>query len=239
MCTLTYIPSSEHDFYFTHSRDENPKREFASPSLREMEMFTVVSPKDLKAGGTWIMASTNRVACILNGAFEKHTPNPPYKHSRGIILDHLFSFKSFSDFLREYDFKDLENFTLICWEDSKLYVLRWNGLKLFFKKLDPKKPYIFSSSTLYDRKQKELRKSWFSHWLNHNPKPSLEDILDFHLEAGDGNKSYSLRMKRGPILETLCVSSVYLQSSGMNFYYQDLLKDTEYQLEIPELLKEC
>lgn len=86
MCTVTYLPVST-GFVLTQNRDEAPTR---SPQIisKEKRFGTeLLFPKDTKAGGTWIAtARDGRTACLLNGAFEKHKHEPPYRLSRGLVL---------------------------------------------------------------------------------------------------------------------------------------------------------
>ncbi|MBK9018424.1 MAG: NRDE family protein [Saprospiraceae bacterium] len=49
-----------------------------STSTVRVVAASLIFPRDTAAGGTWIAASdTNRVACLLNGAFVKHKHQPP------------------------------------------------------------------------------------------------------------------------------------------------------------------
>lgn len=222
MCTLSFVPLKDEHFCFTHNRDEDPNRPFTMPHKLKYGDVEIWSPTDEMAGGSWIGLTHDRVACILNGAFSKHIPNPPYRHSRGIVLKDLFTFSSFDAFQKNYDFEGLENFTMICWDKGALYALVWDGKELFVESLDTKKCHFYSSSTLYSKTQKEIRRKWFFDWILKNPEPSQDDILDFHMNAGSDQKEIALQMQRGDYIKTVCVSSVNMDARQMELYFHDL-----------------
>lgn len=72
MCTVTYIPT-KNGFCFTSNRDEKASRETIQPTIYINNGMELIYPKDKVAGGTWVAADgKNRIACLLNGAFEGH-----------------------------------------------------------------------------------------------------------------------------------------------------------------------
>src|SRR4051812_680580 len=87
MCTVTYIPVGEKRF-ITSNRDEKIFRKKASPPQPYLHgKISLIYPKDGEAGGSWIALNENgNVAVLLNGGFEKHTPEPSYKRSRGLVF---------------------------------------------------------------------------------------------------------------------------------------------------------
>src|SRR6185295_19041785 len=107
-------------------------------------------PKDGDAGGTWMAIHENGNAIVfLNGGFTSHTPQPPYRKSRGLILlDLIESTAAYHSFMA-INLNNIEPFTAIIWDDGHLFECRWNGRK-YHKQLDPLQPHIWSSATLYD-----------------------------------------------------------------------------------------
>src|ERR1700712_4455776 len=87
MCTVTFIPSGN-KILITHNRDEQGSRSKAIvPKEYTINGYTMLFPKDSAAGGSWIAINRNGAAAVLlNGAFKKHTHNPPYRKSRGLIF---------------------------------------------------------------------------------------------------------------------------------------------------------
>src|SRR5687768_1683567 len=100
MCTVTFIPVRD-KIYITSNRDEKHWRSPAlEPAVYPFSTGRLLFPKDADAGGTWIAAHENgQTIVFLNGGFVCHTPNPPYRRSRGLILlDLLNSANAWSAF---------------------------------------------------------------------------------------------------------------------------------------------
>ncbi|MFW0694651.1 hypothetical protein ACN091_10365, partial [Aliarcobacter butzleri] len=88
-----------------------------------------------------IAMTTGLTACLLNGAFVAHTPQPPYKHSRGLVVLDAFDYVSIDSFINQYSFTGIEPFTLLLAETDRLsgqrlVELRWNGRRLFISESD-------------------------------------------------------------------------------------------------------
>ncbi len=115
MCTVTYLPLQDNGFILTSNRDETILRKSALPPAKyTIHNKCVVFPKDQQANGTWIATSPRSYTlCLLNGAFEKHTPNTSYKKSRGLALLDFFHYANANDFIDKYDFKGIEPFTML------------------------------------------------------------------------------------------------------------------------------
>ena len=114
MCTVTYLPLKDNNFILTSNRDETPLRKATSPNTYLENGIELTYPKDELAGGTWIGTSNkNRLVCLLNGAFVNHSRNKYYKMSRGIIVKNILSTKDAVGFINEFDFIEIEPFTLI------------------------------------------------------------------------------------------------------------------------------
>src|SRR5688500_18696780 len=104
MCTLTYIPLKD-GFLFTSNRDERRLRAPAlPPEVYRVHGKDILFPKDGEAGGSWVASSDSLQLCLLNGAFERHIPNPPYRLSRGIVLLDAFGYEGFHAFFEKYSF---------------------------------------------------------------------------------------------------------------------------------------
>ena len=210
MCTVTYLPIADNQFILTSNRDETPLRKTIPPKKYVEDGVTLTYPKDEIAGGTWIgVSSKNRVVCLLNGGFVNHKRKLPYKMSRGIIVKNILIADNAIAFINEFDFTNIEPFTLILIDwDVKLvtYELVWDGVKKHFKPL-AQEPKIWSSSPLYTPEMKEEREMWFTNWLENNKKDSLKNILEFHKNNSLGTKEISPKMKR-KFVETVSITSI-------------------------------
>ena len=91
MCTVTFLPKGDTDFILTSNRDEDPSRASLALVAESVGSQIVHFPKDPKAGGTWFASNkSDFTLCVLNGGFEKHKHNPPYRLSRGLMVLDFF-----------------------------------------------------------------------------------------------------------------------------------------------------
>jgi hypothetical protein len=222
MCTVTYIPLQDDDFILTSNRDESPLRKTILPKKYIEDETEITYPKDEKAGGTWIGHSTKkRVVCLLNGGFEKHTRKQTYRMSRGVIVKKLLSVEDALAFISQFNFNEIEPFTLILvsWEKKlKAYELVWDGAEKHFKELG-NSPEIWSSSTLYNKDQKDLRQMWFADWLKNTEKYNENNIRKFHLNDNLGEPEFSIKMKRDNV-ETVSVTSITKEGEKLKMNYE-------------------
>ena len=113
MCTVTYLPIGDVDFILTSNRDEQPSRKTIAPKVYVEDGVELTYPKDELAGGTWIgLSDRNRLVCLLNGGFTKHTRNSYYKMSRGVVVKKILSDANAVAFITDFDFKFILNKTI-------------------------------------------------------------------------------------------------------------------------------
>jgi hypothetical protein len=236
MCVLTYIPTSRNSYFLTNNRDEATVRTKALPPKRyRLNNTQVFFPKDPQSGGTWIATSDNFTICLLNGAFEKHTPQPPYRQSRGQIIVDFFQYKNIVDFTESYNFSGIENFTLVIIENTNsmnICELRWNGANLSEKNIDANQSHIWSSSTLYPPEVVSNREQWFEDFLKKNPTLTQEEILDFHKNGGNGDPENDLNMNRNDELKTQCIMQIVRHNQHHSFSFHDLLSNQELRYQV-------
>jgi Transport and Golgi organisation 2 len=223
MCKVTVIPSGD-SFFFTSSRDEWEGRQVASfPALHEIRGQLLLFPRDPQGGGSWIAVhESGNMGALLNGAVFLHQHKPPYQKSRGLILLDLISNLSPVNAFKDSDFKLIEPFTVILFDAQKLYSCKWDGNKKWLASHSTLEPQIWSSVTLYDSVTIYKRETWFKNWISLNPFPSADEIIRFHLEAGDGDPCNDLLMNREGRIFTNSISSVGLSGESASFRYVDL-----------------
>jgi hypothetical protein len=224
MCTVTLTNiASVNGFILTSSRDEAPNRKTIAPEMYIEEDVKMLFPKDAVAGGTWLgVSEKKRLICLLNGEFEKHDRNPPYRLSRGVVVKQLLAVDDFEAAIGKYDLHDIEPFTTIVveWnEELKFMEFVWDGHKKYYKNLSLGS-HIWSSSPLYSEEMKILRREWFLKFNNSNPMTS-ENLLEFHHSAGVGDPEIDVRMDRG-FVKTQSISQVELSDEKILFSYKDL-----------------
>jgi hypothetical protein len=223
MCTVTFIPAGD-TYLITSNRDEKSYRKQAmAPAIYHNGDVSLLYPKDADAGGTWIAVSDKgQTGILLNGAFHRHIPKPPYKKSRGLaLLDILLNETPLNKFLR-FDLENIEPFTLILLDNTLLHECRWDGHEKYHRLLEKTRPLIWSSATLYDEEVAQKRQQWFEKWLKNNPIPSIKDALDFHQFGGDGDEYNDLRMNRDGKVFTVSVTGIELNNEKAVMHYLDL-----------------
>ncbi|MCF8378413.1 MAG: NRDE family protein [Bacteroidales bacterium] len=227
MCTVSYIPLSDQSFVLTHSRDETIKRPISSPPMEKNAVNeTVLYPIDPKGKGTWIGASrSGRMASLLNGGSHRHEFNPPYKHSRGLIIPEYFNHVNFEHFFNVYDFDGLEPFTLLIFEDNKIYktVKSENDIKVSI--LDNSRPYMFTSSSLYPPETDHARRLDFNRWLPGKFQPTDQEILEFHKKHLFEYTKNVYRPDEGHIIKTVSITMIKNSKIGVEMDYYDLVND--------------
>lgn len=225
MCTVSFIYKGKLDFILTSNRDEAINRKTIAPRLYDEGGVSMVYPKDTVAGGTWIGASgQNRLLCLLNGAFVKHSREASYKKSRGVLVKELLYVSDIQKEIENYDFDDIEPFTLIIidWDfELKLIELIWNGVNAQITAL-PLESKIWSSSTLYNNEMKMLRQQWFKEYLSQNGS-SKEELLCFHEHYGIGDSMLDMKIDRG-LLKTVSITQFEKEQGRIQVTYKDLLK---------------
>ena len=228
MCTVTYIPVKD-KLFLTSNRDEKQwRRDAAIPAVYAYETGKILFPKDADAGGTWIAVHENGNAIVLlNGGFLAHTPEPPYRKSRGLILlDLIKGATPYNSFLA-VRLTGIESFTAIVWDNHHLFECRWDGKQKHSKQLNQELPYIWSSVTLYDDAVIRKRSQWFETWINQNRRPTIQDIMHFHQFTGDGDSNNDLRMNRNGAIFTVSVTSLAISSTNASMQYVDLKNDLQ------------
>ena len=228
MCTVTFIPVKGSEYILTSSRDEQTTRPPATgPVISQFGSYTLMYPKDLKGGGTWIACDNyGKTVCLFNGAFSAHLPQYPYRHSRGLIVLDFFRFPDIESFLSDYDLDNIEPFTLVIIHNRTLLEFKWDGERKYLLNQDYTSPRIWSSATLYERKIIKLREQWFNEWINTDKLSKQPDLINFHLEAGDGRKETDVLMERKEFaLKTVSITSIAVLEYKAHMEYLDLINN--------------
>ncbi len=227
MCTVTYI-SKPNGFCLTSSRDEKVFRPTIAPDYYNIDGDTLLYPKDLLAGGTWIAVSKKeRLACLLNGAFKKHQKQETYSRSRGTVLLESFTYQNILSFIYKVNLVDVEPFTLLLIEHSnavltEFYELRWDGINKYLNKIDETISSIWSSSTLYSEEITTQREILFKQWLEKYKEFPDNNILNFHNQKHGLDNKDDLIMERDNGLKTLSISQIIVESGLITFNYHNL-----------------
>ena len=180
MCTVSYVVT-ESGYILTSNRDEDPLRgAFPPEEWHQDGLSSFKAPRDAVSGGTWFAVDDRgRSACVLNGAFEKQSWQPPYPVSRGLLIPTAFRAPGFSEFFHQQDFSGMAPFTLIL-IDECLQVVRWDGHRRTLQFLSRNRAHLWSSSTLYSREEHEKKLDTFSRFLEEGRGHLAHRILELH-----------------------------------------------------------
>ncbi len=232
MCTVTYAPKYHNCFLLVSNRDESEKRRDVIFPYEDAHLEAVY-PKDVQGGGTWVASSKRGITlCLLNGAFKKHERVLPYRKSRGLLLLEALEYRDCNQFVSSYDFTQIEPFTLVMVYQSassvKLHEVRWDSQKIHSKELDSTVAHIWSSCTLYKDDVVLKRQKWFKEWFQERDY-SIDNLLDFHRNAGEGVADESVFMKR-PGVGTISITGIDAQLTETEVYYNDFEELRKFSL---------
>lgn len=221
MCTVSYVPAKE-SIILTSNRDEHIARGNTLPPQPHIHRNKkIVYPKDEKGNGTWIgLNEDNCAAVLLNGAFEKHTRNPPYKHSRALLIPYILQSANPIKALENYDLQGIEPFTLVIFLNGQLIEYRWNETRLFEKELNVQSAYCWNSVTLYSEETEKLNNKELNKLTAGNV--TATEIFEFHKR-----KKYELQMPVNSSIndiKTISISQIVLTDGGNDFVYHDYLQ---------------
>lgn len=236
MCTVSYVPTSN-GYILTSNRDENPQRGTVKPPQKyDFNGKSVFMPLDIVSNGTWFLTCENSfTVCLLNGAKANHIKAEKYRHSRGRIAIDFCKYNDLEDFIKKYDFNEIEPFTILVIETSNklnFNTIRWDGKVLERTINDASKPLIFSSATLYSPEIMKKREDWFFQYLEENNEISQESLVNFHTTTQTENKINGLIIDRSEILKTVSVTSIDYNSNRTMLNYIDLNKKTNFNYRI-------
>ena len=229
MCTVSFVSSND-KFIITSNRDEKIIRPSAiEPKNYLVNNKNILFPKDPKAGGTWYaVTEQGTILVLLNGADEKHEVKLPYRRSRGLIVLDIISTISAIKTWKVIDLDNIEPFTLVLFQENKLYQLRWNGTEKSTLNLDSFKSHIWSSSTLYSKEIREKRADWFVNFLETKPQITEDEMYNFHRYTENDNSENGLVINRDDIMKTLSITQSVVEKNKVTVLHHDLIAQKDF-----------
>lgn len=229
MCTVSFV-NANGKVIITSNRDEKIVRpEAIEPQNYLINNKNIIFPKDKKAGGTWFAINEHAtILVLLNGADEKHILKEAYRKSRGLIVLDLISRESVINEWNKINLENIEPFTLVLFENQKLYQLRWNEKEKSTLELDNNQSYIWSSSTLYSKQISQKRASWFYTFLDTKPEVNADELFNFHRYTEEDNTEHGLVINRNNSLKTVSITQTVIEENKVTIHYNDLLAEKDF-----------
>jgi hypothetical protein len=229
MCTVSFVKANG-KIIITSNRDEKIIRPNAiEPKTYQLNNKNVIFPKDNKAGGTWYaIDEQSNVLVLLNGAEEKHILKDSYRKSRGLIVLDLIGSESPLKAWKTIDLEQIEPFTLVLFENQKLYQLRWNETGKSTLALDTDQNHIWSSSTLYSKEVRNKRANWFFTFLDTKPEVNETELFNFHRYTEEDNNEHGLVINRNDVLKTLSITQTIIEQNKVSIHYNDLIAEQDF-----------
>ena len=238
MCTVSFV-SVGNKKIITSNRDEHIQRPTAAAPMAEIiNGQKLIFPKDAKAGGTWFAASESGVVSVLlNGAFVKHVPAPPYRKSRGLILLDIIAAEDPLTSFAGIGLQNIEPFTVVHYMPGQLFELRWDGNKKYEKELDVSGNHIWSSATLYNEEVVAYRKDLFHRFIETTTVPTTGDVYRFHANNNNDEEN-GFVINRSTGLKTFSITQAVATKDQIDFIHSDLLQDKTFKetMHIPHAL---
>lgn len=165
------------------NRDEQHSRLESFPPHVWLEGF--VAPLDMDAGGTWLAVKPDgTVLALLNHyppSFTKCTP----ALSRGTLIAALAARpeRPTPALLRSFGAESMNPFRLVALSLKRAVIFTWNGKRLSRNEMQGDTEFITSSSW-HPQAVTDVRHEMFRRWLQDNPSPELEAMIQFHSMMG-------------------------------------------------------
>ncbi len=224
---LTYIPLENGRYILTQNRDESIMRPVATPPIKKrLGDLDVVYPVDPQGRGTWIgVSSEGRAAAILNGGSKKHQHKPPYRHSRGLIIPDFLRSPDFEKFYNGYDFSGLEPFTMLIFENGRIFEIIKEEKTLGYKELPATKPLFRLSYPLYPADSIDERSLAFYRWYYQQKDISPAQVFDYHYRDRYEMKHIPKYDTGRHILRTVSITQVQKGQNRFKMDYYDAVND--------------
>jgi hypothetical protein len=227
VCTVSFVPYKKNKYILTFNRDEkvNRGRLVTFPNFLMHNQIRGWWPKDVQGEGSWIGFSNVRSVCLLNGGFEAHIHNPPYRKSRGkVLLEALYGEKpeTFSNMIA---LDGIAPFRILWVEHTpklSTFELVWTGTEKHFTSLLTE-PWLRASATLYSQSIRETKKKALDNFLA-GGLPNETQLREFHLQSGDSEDGWVIR--RADDTHTVSLTQICWDGSTGSMSYWDLTANT-------------
>jgi len=135
-------------------------------------------------------------------------------------MKQFFEFNQAVDFFENYNFWNIEPFTMII-VDQDIYEFRWDGSTKYVKTLDKTEVHIWSSCTLYNQQSQDKREQLLRISLANTNLDDSEALIKAHTFYIPQDQSNGLFIDRD-IVKTISHTQVKLTGSVISMKHFDL-----------------
>ena len=235
MCTLTYAPSSN-GFILVSSRDELKTRPTTLPKIYNHNGQSILYPRDEIGGGSWIAISQGRrIACLLNGAYAQYYPVKKYPKSRGEIVIKATTEPNWPESWEKLSLEGYESFTLVTVElnpEPEIVLWIWDEFQKSNHIQISNRPFILSSSTLYDEESKKERQKWFDQWINTHQYSKDFNLPEFHTFEHSKDPTKNILLLREMGLQTLSITEIRFDNPRLEIVYNDKIDQSRLIIDL-------
>jgi len=232
MCILSIVKTEE-GIAVTSNRDEQRSRKHSqTPEIIDFKSRQTILARDTQALGTWLLTdNSGRTAILLNGAFEFHSPSPPYRESRGIILLNLFQEENFKSAFLFYNLENIEPFQVIYLDTDQAFQCVWDGNQKHLFAIDLSTPQVFFSPTLYTKEQQEEKRNHFFKTLAEIDSIDSAQLLEIHSNQNISSLDLNFFMSREH-QTTKSISQVELNSTQTKYVHWQAWDGQKHELTL-------
>jgi hypothetical protein len=232
MCILSLVRTAN-SIVLTSNRDEQRVRPNSlPPEIISTKNRKSILARDAQAKGTWLLTdNVGRTAVLLNGAFECHTPTPPYRESRGIILMNLFQEENFKSAFLFYNLENIEPFQVVYLDQTEAFQCVWDGTQKHVFQIDLSTPNVFFSPTLYQREQQELKKNHFLKSFDQANSQEAQTLFEFHTSQNEDHSDLNFFMNREN-QTTKSVTQIELHATHSNYCHWQAWDNQRHDLTL-------
>jgi hypothetical protein len=236
MCILSVVKSSDR-LIITSNRDEQRSRKNSQvPETINLVNRRAVLARDAQALGTWLLTDDfGRTAILLNGAFTGHTPTPPYRESRGIILMNLFQEEDFKTAFLFYNLENIEPFQVVFIYKKNAIQCLWDGTQKHVFAIDLTRPKVFFSPTLYEPEQQDFKRNNFLSIFGKSDSITSTDLFNFHTAQSEENADSNFFMNR-EFQTTKSVTQIEIENNQSQYVHWQAWDNQRHEITLPHAL---
>lgn len=226
MCTLTYVPRPSESI-ITVNRDEAPSRAASAPIIRQKDGRRFwLAPEPISGSSNTILDIINqRLAVLLNGAFVAHEHNPPYRKSRGDVIQESFEYANLYSMKLSYQFDGIEPFTLLNFQNNRWEEMRWDGREVYMAEPDISANHIWSSAKLYAPEAAAKREKLFFDFVDNSRAIYPQQLFDIHRRNQNDPRGLGFRMNFEDRVKTVSVTQLVFANGRITLRYLDLMAE--------------